>query len=100
MMQAKAVVTAGSRRRKIAGRRELSGRASSVLISATSSEQVETVADLEKPRRADRDGEEEHHALEQLLPQRLDVEDEEEQADGAVGERPEDGADRAAAAAE
>src|SRR5437763_6854450 len=99
-MQAKAVVTAGSRRRNITGTREYSGRTSSVLIGRSSSEQVETVADLEESRRGDRNGEEEHDAFEQLLPQRLDIEDEEKQADRAVGERAEDGADRAAAAAE
>src|ERR1700724_3042442 len=100
MMQANAVITAGSSLRNSAGRRELSGRASSVVIRDSSSEEVEAVADLEEPRGADRNGEKEDDALEQWLPQGLDVEDEEKQADRAVGERAEDGADRAAAAAE
>ena len=49
---------------------------------------------------AEADGEQQHDALEQRLPQRVEVEDEEQVADGAEGERAEDRADGAAPAAE
>ena len=46
--------------------------------------------------RAEADRDEQHEALEQRLPQRLEVEDEEQVADGAEGEGAEDRADGAA----
>ena len=53
----------------------------------------------EQPEGAKADGEKKNHALEQRLPQRLDVEHEEQIADRAEHERAEDRADRAARAA-
>ena len=49
---------------------------------------------------AEADGGHQHHALEQRLPQRLDVEHEQQVADRAEHQRAEDRADRAARAAE
>src|SRR6185436_20597078 len=62
--------------------------------------QVEPVADSQESQRAQGYGCDQHYALEQRLPQRLDVENEEEVADRAEHERAEDGADGAARAAE
>ena len=64
------------------------------------SEEVEAVAHADEARRADRNGGQQHHALEQGLPERLDVEDEQQIADRAERERAENRADRAARTAE
>src|SRR5258708_39504838 len=100
MMQANAVITAGSSLRNSAGRGELSGRASSVVIGRSSSEEVEAGADLEEPRRADRDGKKQDNAFAQWLPQGLDVEDKKKKADRAEGGRAGNGAEPAAPPAE
>ena len=46
--------------------------------------------------RAEADREQQHDALKQRLPQRIEIEHEQEIADGAEGQRAEDRADRAA----
>src|SRR5690349_3560667 len=99
-MQAKAVATAGSMRRTKAGTGLwAAGRASSVVIGGASSEHVEPVADLQEAGGADRDDEKENDPLEQLLPERVDVEGPEQPADRRIGERAKDRSDGAAAAA-
>ena len=93
-MQPKAMRTAGSARRSGPGR-----RLRRPLARRRSFEPVQAVAHAHQPEGADADGEQQHDALEERLPERVEVEDEEEVADGAEGERAEDGADGAAAAA-
>ena len=91
-MQPKEISTAGSARRSDGGGAEARGRARSF-------EPVQAVAHPEQPEGADADGEHQHDALEERLPERVEVEDEEQVADGAEGQRAEDRADGAAAAA-
>src|SRR4051812_86797 len=62
--------------------------------------QLETIAHAQQPECAEADGGRQHHPLEQRLPQWLDVEHEEQIADRAKHERPENCADRAAGTAE
>ena len=70
MTQPKAIATgASTRRRRAAG------------ASRGSWEQVQAVANLEQPRRADAYGREQHQALEQRLPERVEIEDKQEVAD-------------------
>src|SRR5438477_8556221 len=100
IMQAKEIATAGSRRLIAAGKRAMTGDRDSSALIASSSEQVETVADLEQPCGTEAHREKKHGAPEQRLPQGLDVEEEQEIADGAEGERAEDCADGAAGSPE
>src|SRR4051794_34516101 len=90
-MHANAVATAGSTRRRAEWTR---------VVMSGLSKQVEAVADLEQTDRAEADGGKQHHPLEERLPERVEVEDEEEVADGAEHQRAEDRADGAAGAAE
>src|SRR5450432_1856582 len=62
--------------------------------------QVESVPDAQQPDRAEAYGCQQHHALEQRLPQRFDVEHEQQVADGAEHQRAKDRTDRAARTAE
>src|SRR6185295_11438263 len=66
----------------------------------TSAIQLEAIADAQQPQGAETDGRRQHDTLEERLPQRLDVEHEEQVADRAKHQRAEDRADRAAGAAE
>src|SRR5690606_1237566 len=70
------------------------------LSSYRSSEPLQPVLDAEQRERAEADGDEQDHALEKRLPQRVKVEDEEQVADRAESESSEDRADGAAAPAE
>src|SRR5215469_6527601 len=101
MMQPNAVATAGSMRRSAAGRREADALAGPALMwRDRSCEEVQAVADLEQARCPDADCQQQDHALEQRLPERLQIEDEEEVPDGAEGKRAEDCADGASRSAE
>src|ERR1700736_3555088 len=86
-MHPKAVATAGSTFRQSAPR---------VVIGAASFEEIETIADLKQPHRAKAYGRQQHDALEQGLPQRIEIEDEQEVADGSEHQGAEDRANRAA----
>src|ERR1035438_2777879 len=91
-MQPYAERMAGSMRRRIV-LNALSGvRASAI--------QVEPVAHAQQPDRAEAHGGQQNQALEQRLPQRIEVEDEQQIADGAKHQGAEDRADRAARTAE
>src|SRR6185312_8383010 len=97
-MQPKAVTTGMlSRSRQ---ERVVSGAVETLSVMVPSVEELEPVAHLEQAGGADRYGDQEYHALEQRLPQRIEIEDEQQIADRAKGERSEDGAHGAAAAAE
>src|SRR5437016_14233969 len=61
--------------------------------------QVHPLLDPEQTERAEADRDEEDDAEEEWLPERVQIEDEEQIADGAEHEGAEDGADRAAGAA-
>src|SRR5688500_18239411 len=91
-MQPNAVRTAGSNRRR-------TGLAALRLLMALP-EQIEPVADTEQSERAEADRDQQDNAEEQRLPQRIEIEHEQQVADGAVDERAEDRTDRAAAPAE
>src|SRR5512141_447558 len=56
--------------------------------------QVESIADAQQPNGAEAHRGEQHDALEQRLPQRFDVEHEQQVADRAEHQRPEDGTAR------
>ncbi len=53
-----------------------------------SAEKFEAVAHLEQARRTDGNGNQQHQSLEQRLPQRVEIEDEQQIADGTEGQRP------------
>src|ERR1044072_8319652 len=91
-MQPNAVRTAGSNRRR-------TGLLALRLVMALP-EQIEPVADAEQAERAEADRHQEHDAEEQRLPQSVEIEHEQQVADGAIDQRAEDRADRAAAPAE
>src|SRR3569623_448457 len=98
-MQPKAHAMAGStRRRAVAGR---AGTAPCTSNSRRSlSIQLEAIADAQQAQGAQAHRGCQHDPLEQWLPQRLDVEHEQQVADGPEHQRAEDGADRAARPAE
>src|SRR5437764_591318 len=62
-------------------------------------EEIQTVADLKQPDRPEADRRQQDDALEQGLPQRLEIEDEQEIADRAKHQGAENRADRAARSA-
>src|SRR5690349_20799161 len=62
--------------------------------------EVDLVLDAQQPQGADADGQQQHYAHEQRLKHRVDVEDDQQIADGAHDEGPEDRPDDAADAAE
>src|SRR5215472_4044465 len=97
-MQPNAQATAGSMRRQTRADPPLEG--TSAPVERTSAIQLEAVADAQQPQRSQAHSRHQHGALEQRLPQWLDVEHEQEIADRAKHERAEDGADRAARPAE
>ena len=86
-MHPKAVATAGS---------TFCHKAPRVVIEAASFEEIETIADLKQPQRTKTYGRQKHDALEQRLPQRFKIEDEQEVADGPKHQGAEDRTDRAA----
>src|SRR5690349_15600006 len=98
MMQAKEV-TSGTSMRWLSGM-WVAGVAVVSLMASPSAEYVETVAHLEQAGRTDRHRQRPHHTLEQRLPQRIEIEHEQQVADGEEGQRAEDRAYRAAAPAE
>src|SRR5688572_25707284 len=91
-MQPNAVRTAGSNRRR-------TGLLALRLVMA-SPEQIEAVADADQAERAKAHRDQQNNAEEQWLPQRVEIEHEQQIADGAVDERAKDRADRAAPPAE
>src|SRR5688572_21438436 len=91
-MQPNAVRTAGSNRRK-------TGLLALRLVMALP-EQIESVADADQAERAETDRDQQDNTEEQRLPQRIEIEHEQQVADGAVDERAKDRTDRAAAPAE
>jgi hypothetical protein len=62
--------------------------------------EIEAVLDAQQPQRAEADSDQEHDADEQRLQDRVDVEDDQEIADGAHDEGAEDRADGTARSAE
>src|SRR5215470_15402386 len=97
-MHANAHATAGSMRRQT--RAAPPADATPAPEERASAIQFEPVADAQQPQRSQAHRRHQHDALEQRLPQRLDVEHEEKIADRTEHERSEDGADRTARAAE
>src|SRR5690349_5176129 len=89
MMQPNAVSTAGSTLRKA----ELAGRGRFILASP---EQVQAVADADQAEGAEADRDQQHDAEEERLPQRIEIEHEQEIADRAEDKGAEDRANRAA----
>src|SRR5690348_3340066 len=99
-MHPNAEAIAGSMRNRVRASLSSSMRAVPLAGGRASAIKLEPVAHAQQPQRSQANRSGEHEPLEQRLPQRLHVEDEEQIADRAKHERPEDRADRAARAAE
>src|SRR5439155_18911779 len=99
-MQPNAQAIAGSMRRRMLLRTPPNERPRAAARDDASAIQVEAVANSQQPDRAKTNGRGQNDSLEQRLPQRFDVEHEEQIADRAEHQRAEDRANRAARTAE
>src|SRR5258706_5678977 len=70
------------------------------VVTRSSREQVQSIADPEQTRRPETDRNQQHEALEQRLPERFEIEDEQQVADSAEHQRAKNRADCAARASE